>query len=151
MNSSVKKALLQKLNDLLDERVAALEHALRAAKDSRDSDTKSSAGDKYETGREMAQQEIDKHQAQLAKTRLMKNELAAVDVVPEKLVAGFGSLVVCDSGNYFLAVAFGKVALNRIDYFCLSLASPVGQALAGKRAGDRVSFNGKTISIVRIE
>lgn len=89
LHQSVKAELLQKLNELLDERIAGLEQSLLATKESRDSDTKSSAGDKYETGREMAQQEIDKQQAQLAKTRFMKNELQAIKPELEKQVAEF--------------------------------------------------------------
>lgn len=151
LNQSLKAQLLQKLNELLDERIAGLEQSLLATKESRDSDTKSSAGDKYEIGREMAQQEIDKQQAQLAKTRFMKNELLAIKPEQEKQVAEFGSLLICDSGNYFLSIPFGKVEVEGVEFFCMSLASPLGQLLEGKRPGEKLSFNGKSLSIERIE
>ncbi len=114
-----KEHLLNEIQLQLDMRIAALEQAVEAAKESRDSDTKSSAGDKYETGREMAQQEMDKQQAQLAKTRLMKLDLSRINPEQKMSEAGFGSLVSCDSGNYFLSVALGKVDFGGSAYFCL--------------------------------
>lgn len=151
VNQSLKAALLWQLHGLLDERIAGLEQSLTATRESRDSDTKSSAGDKYETGREMAQQEMDKQTAQLAKTHCMKRELTAIKPETEKQVAEFGSLVVCDSGNYFISIPLGQIDMCGCQFFCLSLASPLGQALAGRRPGDKLLFNGKTFRIERIE
>ena len=63
------KDLKKKLYDLciayvqgrMDEAKLAIDEAQKASND----DTKSSAGDKYETGREMMQQETDRNMAQL--------------------------------------------------------------------------------------
>jgi predicted transcriptional regulator len=46
-------------------RMQAAEQAIAEAQQSQNDDTKSSAGDKYETGREMAQQETNRNLAQL--------------------------------------------------------------------------------------
>jgi len=50
---SVKTELLATLNTLLNEKIRVLQESIQTTKDSRDSDGKSSAGDKYETGRAM--------------------------------------------------------------------------------------------------
>lgn len=143
----IKLQLINHLNNLLDDRIEALEQSIQSAKESRDSDTKSSAGDKYETGREMIQQEIDKFEGQLAQTRLLKTDLAKIDPQKRYDHAEFGSLLICNSGNYFLSIAFGKVTVDIVDFICLSLASPLGKSFYMKKVGDELLFNGKKIGI----
>jgi len=72
---ATKAAVLAKLNQLLDEQNALLENMIEEAKKSRDNETKSSVGDKFETGRARLQTEIDRYNIQLNKTRQLKNEL----------------------------------------------------------------------------
>ena len=55
----LKPALHAACAAFLAERIAAATTAMQAAQESANSDTKSSAGDKYETGREMATAERD--------------------------------------------------------------------------------------------
>ncbi|WP_372775905.1 hypothetical protein [Mangrovibacterium sp.] len=149
-DETIKARLLEKLNQLLDERIIATEQSIQSAKESRDNDTKSSAGDKYETGREMIQQEMDKQSAQLAKNRALKNDLARINPANVFTQAGFGSVVICNSGCYFLSIPFGKIELAGSNYFCLSLASPIGQLLLGKKAGDVLDFNGQKVELKEV-
>ena len=58
--SSSKSEILSKLREHLSESLEEARRDYVLAKESRDSDTKSSAGDKFETGREMMQREMDK-------------------------------------------------------------------------------------------
>ncbi len=146
----IKSCLIHELNTSLDERIEALEKSIQSAKESRDSDTKSSAGDKYETGREMIQQEIDKFEGQLAQTRLLKTDLAKIEHQKRYDQAEFGSLLICNSGNYFLSIAFGKIVVDKDDFICLSLASPLGKSFYGKKQGDELLFNGKKIVVNEI-
>ncbi len=150
MNKEIKALLLAELSQLLDERINATLSEIESAKESRDSDTKSSAGDKYETGREMIQQELNKLQAQLSKFQTLKNDLVRINSSKEYTHVEFGSLVICNQGNYFLSVALGKINVQSTDYFCLSMVSPIGQALSGGKVGEQVLFNGKTILIEEI-
>jgi transcription elongation GreA/GreB family factor len=150
MSKEIKALLLAELSQLLDERINTTLSEIESVKESRDSDTKSSAGDKYETGREMIQQELNKFQAQLSKFQTLKNDLARIDPSKIHTQVEFGSLVICNQGNYFLSVAFGKVHVQSTDYFCLSMVSPIGQALSGGKVGEQVLFNGKTILIEAI-
>ncbi|PTN07584.1 3-oxoacyl-ACP synthase [Mangrovibacterium marinum] len=151
MNTAKMKArLIAHLDALLDQRVAALEQSIQSAKESRDSDTKSSAGDKYETGREMIQQEVDKFEGQLAHTRQLKVDLGKINPEKRNRQAEFGSLLICNPGNYFLSIAVGKVEIDSDNFICLSLASPLGKAFYGKTVGDELLFNGKKIVVEEI-
>lgn len=145
-----KSRLMEQLQVLLDNRIEETKKSIVAARESRDSDTKSSAGDKYETGREMAQQEVNKLEAQLVKSQAMLRDVEQIDPKTKLAEIGFGSVVVSNQGNYFFSVALGKINLDETSFFCLSLASPIGQVLAGKKAGDAIVFNGKNIVIEQV-
>ena len=61
--NKLKEQILNQLLTQLDQKTETAKTAIESAKESRDNDTKSSAGDKFETGREMMQMEIDKNEA----------------------------------------------------------------------------------------
>lgn len=146
----LKAKLIAKINELLAERIDTAQKAIQSVKESRDSDTKSSAGDKYETGREMIQQEMDKLQSQLVKAQSMKNDLLQINPEVKFKQVEFGSLVRCNAGNYFFSVALGKIDLDDSPYFCLSMVSPIGQALLQKGLGEEIVFNGRRLVIENI-
>ncbi|MDA3893674.1 MAG: hypothetical protein PF517_18575 [Salinivirgaceae bacterium] len=138
--------LLSELNLKADE----LRQVISDAKESRASDTKSSAGDKFETGRSMMQMEIEKNETQLFKTLKLINEIKKINYLKPCAMAEFGSLVKTNSGNYFIAVAFGKLHLNNLEYYCISLASPIGQALNNHTVNESIEYMGKHIVILDI-
>ena len=146
-HTQLKEQLLEHLHKLLDEKIEVARHSMTSAKEARDDDTKSSAGDKYETDRAMMQMEVEKYQVQLGKTFALKNELAQINPSKSYSKAEFGCLVVCNTGNYFLAIGIGKIVIQQEIYYCLSTASPIGVQLLGKGVGDQVQFQGRTIVI----
>jgi len=144
---NIKILLLEHINKLLDERIETAKRSILSARESRDSDTKSSAGDKYETGREMVQQEMDKYQLQLSNTRALKNDLSRMKPEEKHDQVGFGSLVVTSCGNYFISVPIGKISIQPEDVYCISMASPVGRLLNGKKEGEQFLFRGKNQAV----
>jgi len=148
---TIKALILKKLNKMIREKTDLLVQTIKAAKESRDNETKSSVGDKYETGRAMVQMELEKSQAQLAQTENLKTSLSRIDPNSKFTSVEFGSLVVTSQGTYFFSIAHGKIVLDKEVIFCLSPVSPVGKLLAGKKAGDKVQFQGKEIKIIRVE
>lgn len=150
-----KHVLLAHLNTLLAQRMHALKSELATTLEARNSDTKSSAGDKHEVGRAMVQQELDQLETQLAKTQAMQQELARVPVDRNYDRVAFGSLVTTDQGCYFIAIGLGAVEVGRnaaesTACFAVSLASPIGQALQGRRVGEELVFNGRTIRVLAV-
>ncbi len=127
------------------------EHAIATTRAAFASDTKSSAGDKHETGRAMVQQELDKLEEQLSKLLALRQEL---DRVPLDRVfdrVAFGSLVGTDQGTCFMCIGLGRLEFAGEQCFAISLASPMGQALSDKRPGDTAVLNGKSIVIREIQ
>ena len=114
------------------------------------SETKSSAGDKHETGRAMLQLEMEKAGQQILGITLMKETLAKVDVSKTSKIAHLGSVVATNIGSYFLSISAGKLTAYGTNYFAVSVSSPIGKLLLGKKEKEEVVFNGKKIIIEKI-
>ena len=149
-NFKIKQQITHQLFSLIDKRIDSIKQSILLAKESRDNETKSSVGDKYETGRAMVQLEIEKFLVQLGKAENQKNDLAKIDCKKIFKTVEFGSLVYTTQGNYFISIAFGKIVVDEIEFFCLSLASPIGKLLHTKTPGEKIHFQQKEITIEKI-
>ncbi|MBS2098756.1 hypothetical protein [Carboxylicivirga linearis] len=139
------------MNELLNDKISILNKAMEETIESMQNDTKSSAGDKFETGREMMQIELNNLKSQMAQLKQSQSDLSKVNSSMVYNKVGFGSLVKTNLGIYFFSIAQGKIKLNNNNYFSISLASPIGQALKDKKAGDTINFNGRSILIEDIQ
>jgi transcription elongation GreA/GreB family factor len=145
-----KADIVNTLRALLGTREVALLAERTATLEARNSDTKSSAGDKHEVGRAMVQQELDQLDARLIGIHHMQQELRRVELDRLTAEIGFGSIVNTDQGTYFVAIAIGVVDTPAGACYAISLASPIGQALRGKQAGDVINVNGRAIHILDV-
>lgn len=139
---SLKKELYGQCLKYVKQRMDAAELAIDEAQKASNDDTKSSAGDKYETGREMMQQETDRNLAQLTEANKLKVALNAVNFGSITDVADTGSVIKTDNGNFYLAISAGVLEANSEKYFAVSSASPIGQMLRGKKKTDEFALNG---------
>lgn len=147
---SLKKSLYDKCIAQIDEQVSALKSNLTSIAESRDNETKSSVGDKYETGRAMMQLEFQKVEGQLNRIENQRGQLRQIDVDVASSKIRQGSLVFTNQGTYFISVPLGKVKMNEETYFCLSLDSPIGKILHKKSEGDTFIFNGRSIEVLNV-
>lgn len=145
-----KAKILEDLFRQLNSRIEELRAAQILLRESRDNESKSSAGDKYETGRAMAQIELDKLQQQLQNQMELQAELLKIKPEVETEKVGFGSLVETSNGIYFISIGMGKVMLDDTSFYAISLASPLGQALKGAQKGDTLTFNRDNIQIISV-
>ena len=136
---------IQKTASRLNDIIAAMD----TANDSLVNDTKSSMGDKYETSREMAQQELSRLQQQWKQAQQDLNTLQHLPTEPLKLV-GLGSLVVTNQFNYLLSISIGPMKIDQETVMVISKESPIGKLLLGKKVGDSLTFNGKEIKIMNL-
>src|ERR1700741_1542013 len=117
---SFKEKLIAACKDLLTQKLKDLQNALHEVLAAGNNETKSTAGDKHETGRAMMQLEQEKLSGQL---QLADKELADFDKIDfsktvEKVV--LGSLVDTDKGLFLVAVSLGKVNLDGKTIFVIS-------------------------------
>lgn len=146
----LKNKMLQFLIKQLDEKIDTLSIEIASTIESRNNDTKSSAGDKFETGREMMQAELNKNEDQLNKTLKDKHDLLQINATCSYSKVEFGSLVITNMGNYFISLPIGKITVENEDVYCISLASPIGQAMVNKENNETFIFNGNLFSIENI-
>lgn len=141
--AALEAHLLQSL-ERAQSQVASLQESLT-------SESKSTAGDKHETGRAMIQQALE--QAVLAQNRASEHLVGFRKITagsPSQVVAP-GSLVYTTKGWFFIGMALGKVPVAERHVFGVSLASPVGQALKGAAAGDLVPFQAGKIEVLEVQ
>ena len=146
----IKKKLLEYCIAYADDRIKNAEIAIAAARDAVSDDTKSSAGDKYETTREMMQQEISRNETQLLEGKKLKLVLSSIDLQRQTADVQPGSLVCTNRGNFFISISDGQIIADEIVYFAVSPASPIGAALTRLEKGSTFNFNGKDYTILDI-
>lgn len=148
----MKQLVLDEIKKQLQKRIDDSQKAISNAQASANEETKSSAGDKYETGRAMNQLSIEMYQRQFYSA---SSELAIVENIEAKLgksnVAGNGSLVTSTMGVFFISVGIGKIKIGVDEVFAISSASPIGELLFLKKVDDSVDFRGKAIKILAID
>lgn len=147
---NVKKELYNQCVESVDQRHKTIENTISSHQKALSSETKSSAGDKHETGRAMLQLEIEKAGQQLASIQHMKSVLARIDVTKESDLAILGSLIETNFGTYFLSISAGQLVVAGSHYFAISVSSPIGKLLLGKKEGKKVLWNRKEINIHKI-
>lgn len=132
----------------LAQRIAVARAEMQAAQESSNSDTKSSAGDKYETGREMAQQERDRHAAQLHEAQQQLADLQKINPELASDTVRLGALVTTSLGLFYVSIGAGRLrTADGQDFMAVSPSAPIMAALSGKRTGETVMFNGKPVQV----
>jgi transcription elongation GreA/GreB family factor len=146
----LKKELYKQCLNYVQKRMEAAQQAIEEAQKASNDDTKSSAGDKYETGRAMMQQETDRNTVQLNETNKLKVALNQLNYLVISDTAETGSLVITNDGNFFIAISAGVLMVNGETYFAISPASPVGLRLKGQKKGYEFDLNNKHYQIKKI-
>ncbi|MDA3852933.1 MAG: hypothetical protein PF444_01630 [Bacteroidales bacterium] len=150
MHKVIKLHLISDMLQRIEEKVSTIQNAIALAKESRDSDGKSSVGDKFETGRAMMQIEIQNKENQLGQTLGLKKVLSTINPKLSSDSVTLGSYVKTDKGNYFLSIPLGIMKSEFYDCMAISLASPLGRIFNASKVGDKVSFNGRGYEILEV-
>ncbi|MCD6544737.1 MAG: 3-oxoacyl-ACP synthase, partial [Flavobacteriaceae bacterium] len=142
-STEIKKQLLERCKEQVNIKYETITKIMSSNKKALESETKSSAGDKHETGRAMLQLEMEKASQQFASISLMQEVLHKIEIHKKNEIGKLGSLIYTSQGNYFLAVSIGQITINKENYFVISPSSPIGKLLLGKQKRDNFILNGK--------
>lgn len=137
------------LHQILEEKIHHFEKMIEDLRAS-NNETKSSMGDKYETSREMLQQEIMRLQQQLANVQQQKTVLNRMRDLPASTI-GFGSVVTTSAGNFVVAISIGRFKVSETEYIGISEQTPLAIQLVGKKKEDRFTFQQKEAKILQVE
>ena len=147
---TIKRELYNQCNIFIESRLRSIQNTIEEIQESLLSETKSSAGDKHETGRAMLQLEREKAGQQLAEAQKVKEILAKIDVTNSSKKVCLGSVVYTSQANYFISIGAGKITVDGIDFFAISPNTPIGKLLFSKEIGDEVFFRDENFTIKEI-
>lgn len=133
-----KSLVIAELDKQLLSKLSYLMTNLKQAIDSRNSDTKSSAGDKFETSREMAQIEIQKIETEISKTQQFFTDLASKA----------SQLIITDKGAFLISIPFGKLMVSGTEVFCISKNAPITKHLINTKKNDYFFYNDMKYNII---
>ena len=131
--------------------VELYEQTILQAQQAANSESKSSVGDKYETARAMAQNDIALFSSRLvaAKENLeTANNLLTAQNTNEKVENG--SFLKTTIGWIVIGISIGNVQLESETIFTASESSPIAKALLGKKENETILVNQKEIRILEI-
>ena len=148
---NLKEQLFNDTKQFVTLRYTVIQNQINAIQKSLQSETKSSAGDKHETGRAMLQLEREKAGNQFIEIERLQQILNRIDITKTSQKISLGSLVTTTNGIYFIAIGRGLVTLNNQNYYVIALYSPIGKLLFGQQKGAVFSFNNKLIEILDIQ
>ncbi|GEN72191.1 hypothetical protein [Chryseobacterium lathyri] len=143
-----KQELLNIIKAKLTEKIQSFENLIAETRAS-NNDTKSSMGDKYETGREMLQQEINNLQRQLNESLNQQSVIQKISVEPSDK-AQIGALVKTDKGLFYVAVSVGEITSEKQKVMTVSVESPLVKAMSGKKEGETFAINSMVQTIQHI-
>ena len=88
--------------------------------------SKSSAGDKHETGRAMLQLELEKLSGQIQHVHQQKRLLQSITYHKVSLEVTSGSLLKLADKWFFVCLGIGVIHINERNVYCLAPSAPIG-------------------------
>jgi hypothetical protein len=121
---------------LLEERLDNVEALIVSAQESANNESKSSAGDKYETSRAMGhlQKEMYQQQAEKIRHELLKAKSTEIKLQPGTIRKG--TVIVTDKLWIFICVGLGKKMPDELTVLFVSDEAPLYALLFKKNIGD---------------
>lgn len=147
---SIKEALYKQCLAFVDNRLLTVKNTMQEIQQSLLSETKSSAGDKHETGRAMLQLEREKVGNQLAEIIKIKENLSRISIENPSDKIHLGSVVYTSKANYYIAISAGVVKVYNTEFYAISPITPIAKLLFGKTINDTISFRTQSFTITAI-
>ena len=135
---------------LSEEKISLAIKGMEEAQASANAETKSSAGDKYETGRAMGQNERDLYARQLAELLHIQKIILSINGDNVCQEVKLGALVETTESDYFIAASLGVMVVEGKNIMTISAVSPIAQAMLGLKKGDSFEWMKKELTIESI-
>ncbi|WP_299883150.1 3-oxoacyl-ACP synthase [uncultured Lacinutrix sp.] len=147
---NLKEELYNQCLVFIDNRLITVQNTMQEIQESLLSETKSSAGDKHETGRAMLQLEREKAGNQLAEINKTKANLVKINIETTSQKIHLGSIVYTTQANYFIAISAGILTVKNEVFYAISPSTPIAQLLLSKTKGDKITFRTNNFSITKV-
>ncbi len=150
----MKKSLLplklkihQECLSLLNKRISETETNIHVIREEAQANARSSAGDKYETDRSMADFEIEKQQKNLDSLLQMSMILNKIDPTTLQHQTAHGTLIDTDKGYIYISVGLGRVQVDHKEVLVISMGAPIVDILKRTGIGEKAVFNGTSYQV----
>lgn len=147
---SIKESLYAQCTAFVENRFQTIQNTINDIQNSLTSETKSSAGDKHETGRAMLQLEREKAGNQLAEIQKIKEQLSKLVLTKTSKSIGLGAVVYTTKSNYFIAISAGELQFENNFFYAISPNTPIAQLLLSKSIGSEITFRDTTFKILNV-
>ena len=137
---TIKAALYNQCKMFIDNRLFTIQNTILEIQESLTSETKSSVGDKHETGRAMLQLEREKAGNQLAEIQKVRETLSKISINNISEIISLGSVVYTSKSNYFIAISAGELKTDNDMFYAISPNTPIGKLLMSKTIGGTITF-----------
>lgn len=144
-----KVQLKEECLSVLRTKINTLKASIQEVQNGSNSETKSTAGDKHETSRAMAQLEVERLSQQLLQQEKLYVLLSSVPSSKSSKVES-GALVKTNKGLFYPSVALGVIKYNQSTVMALGMGAPISQLMLGLKTNDHFSFNGNKYYIEQI-
>ena len=144
----IKSDVLQACYDYANKRISNYKNEIDTIKESVESNDK--AGDDDDSGNGKLFNDLEQNSQYLIDAQKMLDSLKAISpkIISESV--GLGSLVKTTTNNFFISISAGKIDLENMSVYAISLSSPIGILLKNKTKGDQIEFNGNTFTITEV-
>ncbi len=149
-NTTIKQSLFDQCQWFVDNRLIAIQNTINEIQESLSSETKSSAGDKHETGRAMLHIEREKAGQQLAEIQKLNQILTKIDTSQMSETISLGSVIWTSQANYFIAISAGELIIDGKSYYAISAMTPIAQLLLGRKNGEQIQFRDQVFEIITV-
>ena len=148
--NNFKEKTVSVSSEKLKTQINFIQTQLGELKEANTNETKSTAGDKHETGRAMLQLDREKLGQQLAGIQKLKQELLKVNIETVSKKVFLGSVVYTSQHNYFIAISAGELSYKSEKFYAISFLTPIAKVLLTKEVGDHIEFGNSTFAITKI-
>ncbi len=136
--------------DFVENRRKTIQNTIDEIQEALTSETKSSAGDKHETGRAILQLERENSGHQLAEIEKLQESISKIEITLTSKIVGLGSIVFTTQSNYFIAISAGQFDLGPQSFYAISPNTPIGMLLIGKTIDDVIDFRDNNFKILNV-
>lgn len=146
----LKEQLLQACFSYVNKRISSYKDEIQTIKESIENND-SGSDEEDDSGNGKLFIDLEKNAQHLSDATKMYDLLKLINpkTTSEHIIQG--SIVKTNSSNFFIATSVGKIEIDEVPYFVISLNSPIGQLLKNKTTGDSISFNENNYSIIDVK
>jgi transcription elongation GreA/GreB family factor len=145
-NLELKKKLLEECVKKQTVTVESVKEAMVMAEEGANEE-QDSMEEKFESFRAQCFIDRDMYAKQLQEGLSAFSTLNMITPTKVNETVTLGSVIETEKFNYFIGISLGKLEVEGKSFFAISTHSPIYQAMAGKKKGEKFSFRNQTYLI----